>query len=66
MGILFPVAIKDRVACYFSSESQYKPFGTSLFCTESGGHTAFEDQDPVMAVLKAMESSDDVAGNMEL
>nr|GEY50262.1 senescence-associated carboxylesterase 101-like [Tanacetum cinerariifolium] len=58
--------IKDRVACYFSSESQYKPLGTSLFCTESGGHTAFEDQDPVMAVLKAMESSDDVAGNMEL
>ncbi|GKC83018.1 senescence-associated carboxylesterase 101-like protein [Tanacetum coccineum] len=58
------VAIKDRVACYFSSESQYKPLGTSLFCTESGGHTAFEDQDSVLAVLKAMESSD--AGNMEL
>lgn len=58
------VAIKDRVACYFSSESQYKPLGTSLFCTESGGHTAFEDQDSVLAVLKAMESSD--TGNAEL
>ncbi|GJW05387.1 senescence-associated carboxylesterase 101-like protein, partial [Tanacetum coccineum] len=58
------VAKKDPVACYFSSRSLYKPLGISLFCTESGGHTAFEDQDSVMAVLDDMASSN--AGNMEM
>ncbi|KAI3500108.1 hypothetical protein L1887_35924 [Cichorium endivia] len=48
----------DPVASFFKSNSPYKPFGTFLFCTESGGHTAFEDQDTILAVLDAMESLD--------
>ncbi|KAI3670048.1 hypothetical protein L6452_41635 [Arctium lappa] len=62
------VAKTDPVASFISSKIQlerpYKPFGTFLFCTESGGHTAFEDQEPVLAVLHAMASSR--AGNMEV
>ncbi|KAL7604515.1 hypothetical protein Lser_V15G20622 [Lactuca serriola] len=55
------VAKTDFLASFFSSNSQYKPFGTFLFCTESGGHTAFEDQDAILAVLDAMVSPN--AGN---
>ncbi|GJW64925.1 hypothetical protein Tco_0116809 [Tanacetum coccineum] len=31
-----------------SKRSQYKPFGTFLFCTESGGHAAFEDHEAIL------------------
>ncbi|KAI3670046.1 hypothetical protein L6452_41633 [Arctium lappa] len=51
------VAKTDPVACFFTSNSPYKPFGTTLFCTESGRHTVFEDQESVLAVLDAMASS---------
>ncbi|MFS7970670.1 putative carboxylesterase [Helianthus anomalus] len=53
------VARKDPIASFFSSESRYKPFGTFLFCVESGGHAAFEDQDSILPVLEAMKSSND-------
>ncbi|KAM0033621.1 putative carboxylesterase [Helianthus debilis subsp. tardiflorus] len=49
------VANKDPVATFFSSDP-YKPFGTFLFCTESGGYTAFEDQDSILLVIDAMKS----------
>ncbi|KAM0033623.1 putative carboxylesterase [Helianthus debilis subsp. tardiflorus] len=48
------VANKDPVATFFSSDP-YKPFGTFLFCTESGGYTVFEDQDLILPVLNAMK-----------
>ncbi|KVH92759.1 Lipase, class 3, partial [Cynara cardunculus var. scolymus] len=51
------VAQTDPVARFYSSNSLYKPFGTSLFCTESGGHMVFEDQESVPAALDAMASS---------
>ncbi|KAL7604516.1 hypothetical protein Lser_V15G20623 [Lactuca serriola] len=51
------VAKPDPLASFFSSTSQYKPFDTFLFYIESGGHTAFEDQDTILAVLDAMVSS---------
>ncbi|XP_024978308.1 senescence-associated carboxylesterase 101-like [Cynara cardunculus var. scolymus] len=67
-GFLNVVAKTDPVASFISSKIQaerpYKPFGTFLFCTESGGHTAFEDQESVLAVLHAMASSRH--GNMEV
>ncbi|KAI3670047.1 hypothetical protein L6452_41634 [Arctium lappa] len=51
------VAKTDPIASFHSSNSLYKPFGTSLFCTESGGHIVFEDQESVPAVLHATPSS---------
>ncbi|CAI9283280.1 unnamed protein product [Lactuca saligna] len=51
------VANTDTLASVFSSKTLYKPFGTFLFCTESGGHTAFEDQETILAVLDDMASS---------
>ncbi|KAK9067264.1 hypothetical protein SSX86_014590 [Deinandra increscens subsp. villosa] len=53
------VARKDPVASFFSSidDTPYKPLGTFLFCTESGGHAAFEDQDLIMAILDVMRLS---------
>ncbi|CAI9262772.1 unnamed protein product [Lactuca saligna] len=47
----------DPLASFFSSNSLYKPFGTFLFCTDSGGHTAFEDEILILEVLDAMASS---------
>ncbi|XP_023743631.1 senescence-associated carboxylesterase 101 [Lactuca sativa] len=58
------VAKTDPLASFFSSNSPYKPFGTFLFCTESGGHAAFEDQDAILAALDAMVSSN--AGNSQM
>ncbi|KAJ0817081.1 putative carboxylesterase [Helianthus annuus] len=52
------VARKDPIASFFSS-TRYMPFGTFLFCVESGGHAAFEDQDSILPVLEAMKSSND-------
>ncbi|KAL7604521.1 hypothetical protein Lser_V15G20625 [Lactuca serriola] len=51
------VANTDTLASVFSSKTLYKPFGTFLFCTESGGHTAFEDQETILAVLDDIASS---------
>ncbi|GKD21949.1 senescence-associated carboxylesterase 101-like protein, partial [Tanacetum coccineum] len=52
------VAKTDNAASFFSLyNSQYKPFGIFLFCTESGGHTVFEEQDSILAVLDEMASS---------
>ncbi|XP_071710321.1 senescence-associated carboxylesterase 101 [Rutidosis leptorrhynchoides] len=49
------VAKKDYIASLFTSKnSDYKPFGTFMFCNESGGHSAFEDQEAVLAVLDVM------------
>ncbi|KAI3726049.1 hypothetical protein L1987_65846 [Smallanthus sonchifolius] len=58
------VAKNDPVASFFSSDIPYKPFGTFLFCTESGCHTAFEDQDSILPVLDAMKLSN--AGNLQI
>ncbi|PWA93648.1 alpha/Beta hydrolase fold protein [Artemisia annua] len=58
------VAKKDPVACFFSSNGLYKPFGTFVFCTQSGGHTAFEEHESILAVLDAMALSRDE--NMEI
>ncbi|KAI3784761.1 hypothetical protein L1987_43866 [Smallanthus sonchifolius] len=58
------VAKKDPVASFYSTGTSYKPLGTFLFCTESGGHTAFEDQDSILRVLDAMKSSDE--GNLQI
>ncbi|KAK9067271.1 hypothetical protein SSX86_014597 [Deinandra increscens subsp. villosa] len=58
------VAKKDPVASFFSSDTPYKPLGTFLFCTESGGHTTFEDQDSILLVLDAMKLSN--ASNMQI
>ncbi|KAI3500832.1 hypothetical protein L1887_36658 [Cichorium endivia] len=57
------VAKTDPLASFFSSNTLYKPFGTFLFCTKSGGHTVFEDEVPILAVLDAMASSN--AGNSQ-
>ncbi|KAI3768677.1 hypothetical protein L2E82_19507 [Cichorium intybus] len=51
------VAKTDPLASFFSSNTLYKPFGTFLFCAESGGHTVFEDEVSVFIVLDAMASS---------
>ncbi|KAI7732804.1 hypothetical protein M8C21_029407 [Ambrosia artemisiifolia] len=56
------VANKDPVATFFSLDTPYKPFGTFLFCTESGGHTAFEDQDSILLVLDKFTHE----GNMQI
>ncbi|KAK9067265.1 hypothetical protein SSX86_014591 [Deinandra increscens subsp. villosa] len=58
------VAKKDPVASVFSSSTPYKPLGSFLFCIESGGHTAFEDQDSILLVLDAMKLSN--AGNLQV
>ncbi|XP_076894722.1 senescence-associated carboxylesterase 101-like [Bidens hawaiensis] len=58
------VARKDPVATFFSSNTDSKPFGTFLFCTESGGHTAFEEQDSILPVLDAMKLLN--AGNLQI
>nr|GEY17768.1 senescence-associated carboxylesterase 101-like [Tanacetum cinerariifolium] len=58
------VANKDPVASCFSSNGLYKPFGTFVFCTQSGGHTAFEDHESILAVLDTMALSRDE--NMEI
>lgn len=58
------VANTDTLASVFSSKTLYKPFGTFLFCTESGGHTAFEDQETILAVLDAIASSN--GGNTQM
>ncbi|KAI7732801.1 hypothetical protein M8C21_029404 [Ambrosia artemisiifolia] len=63
-SLLNVVAKEDPVASFFSSNTMYKPFGTFLFCTKSGGHTAFEDQDSIMPVLDAMKLSNQ--GNMQI
>lgn len=48
------VAKTDPFPCLFSSNGAYKPFGTYLFCTQSGGCTSFENDDSILAVLDAM------------
>ncbi|KAI3727200.1 hypothetical protein L1987_67011 [Smallanthus sonchifolius] len=48
------VAMTDYVAGFVPSNGEYKPFGSFLFCTESGGHAAFEDPEAILAVLNAM------------
>ncbi|KAI3500834.1 hypothetical protein L1887_36660 [Cichorium endivia] len=58
------VANTDTFASFFSSNTPYKPFGTFLFCTESGGHTAFEDPVPILAVLDAMALTN--SGNSQM
>lgn len=58
------VAKKDPVASFFSSNGLYKPFGTFVFCTQYGGHTAFEEHESILAVLDAMALSRDE--NMEI
>ncbi|KAI7732805.1 hypothetical protein M8C21_029408 [Ambrosia artemisiifolia] len=58
------VANMDPIATFFSSDTPYKPFGTFLFCTESGGHTAFEDKDSIMLVLNAIKLSNE--GNLQI
>ncbi|KAD4584964.1 hypothetical protein E3N88_22565 [Mikania micrantha] len=51
------VAKNDPVACYnSSSNTTFKPFGTFIFCTESGGHAAFDDEHSILQVLNAMKS----------
>ncbi|CAI9283275.1 unnamed protein product [Lactuca saligna] len=51
------VAKPDLLISFFSSTSQYMSFDTFLFCAKSGGHTAFEDQDMILAFLDGMVSS---------
>ncbi|PWA76636.1 alpha/Beta hydrolase fold protein [Artemisia annua] len=58
------VTKKDPVASLFSSKTSYKPFGTFLFCTESGSNSVFEDPELILAVLDSMGSSN--AGNLEM
>ncbi|CAH1420710.1 unnamed protein product [Lactuca virosa] len=58
------VANTDTLASVYSSKTLYKPFGTFLFCTESGGHTAFEDQETILAVLDDIASSN--GGNTQM
>ncbi|KAK1432818.1 hypothetical protein QVD17_09719 [Tagetes erecta] len=64
ISFLNVVAKKDPVASFFSSDTPYKPFGTFLYCVESGGHAAFEDQDSILLVLDAMKLSN--AGSLQL
>lgn len=52
--ILNVVAKKDPIASYFSSNTLYKPFGTFLFYTESGGNSTFDDQEAILAALDSM------------
>ncbi|KAI3726048.1 hypothetical protein L1987_65845 [Smallanthus sonchifolius] len=61
------VAKKDPVASFYSSSTPYKPFGTSLFCTESGGHSAFEDQDSILSIRrKVLYCGDSELGEFNL
>ncbi|MFS7917213.1 putative carboxylesterase [Helianthus anomalus] len=64
LSYLNVVAKEDPVASFFSSNTPYKPLGTSLFCTESGGHAAFEDQDLILLALDAMKLRN--AGNLQI
>ncbi|GJT17381.1 senescence-associated carboxylesterase 101-like protein [Tanacetum coccineum] len=48
------VSKDDHIASFSSSNSPYKPFGTFLFCTESGGHAAFEAHEAILKVLDLM------------
>nr|XP_043616582.1 senescence-associated carboxylesterase 101-like [Erigeron canadensis] len=58
------VAKMDHVASFFTSSSPYKPFGTFMFCSEAGGHSAFEDQEAILAVLDGMAVSN--IGNADM
>ncbi|KAK1432814.1 hypothetical protein QVD17_09715 [Tagetes erecta] len=60
------VANKDRVASFYSSVTTYKPFGTFLFCTESGGHAAFDDQESILLILDAIKLPDANAGELQV
>ncbi|XP_022014633.2 senescence-associated carboxylesterase 101 [Helianthus annuus] len=51
------VSTSDPFACFFSSNTRYKPIGTFVFCTQSSGHTTFEDNDAILAILDKMASS---------
>ncbi|GKC29340.1 senescence-associated carboxylesterase 101-like protein [Tanacetum coccineum] len=57
-GFLNVVVKKDDGARCFPTKDGYKPFGTFLFCTESGHCTALEDEKAIMAVLDTMASPD--------
>ncbi|XP_076954243.1 senescence-associated carboxylesterase 101-like [Bidens hawaiensis] len=63
-SILNVVVKRDPVASFLSSNTLYNPLGTFLFCAESGGHTAFEDQDSIMSVLDVIKSSNE--GNSQI
>lgn len=56
-SFLSVVSTADPFACFYSSDTSYKPFGTFLFCTPSGGHATFEDSEAILAVLDKMASS---------
>ncbi|KAK1432817.1 hypothetical protein QVD17_09718 [Tagetes erecta] len=60
------VANKDSVASFYSSNTTYKPFGTFLFCNESGGHAAFDVQESILLVLDAIKSPNANAGNLQI
>ncbi|GKA12455.1 senescence-associated carboxylesterase 101-like protein [Tanacetum coccineum] len=62
--ITYGTPLLDPVPTLFSSSATYKPFGTYLFCTESGRHATFEDQELVQAILEVMASSS--ARNVEM
>ncbi|PWA57594.1 alpha/Beta hydrolase fold protein [Artemisia annua] len=54
----------DPIPSFRSSSGEYKPFGTYLFCTQSGGFTCFEDDDAILEVLGATASSS--TGNLQM
>ncbi|XP_076950539.1 senescence-associated carboxylesterase 101-like [Bidens hawaiensis] len=56
-SFLSVVSTTDPFACFYSSDTSYKPFGTFLFCTLLGWHTTFEDGEAILAVLNKMASS---------
>ncbi|KAM0039594.1 putative carboxylesterase [Helianthus debilis subsp. tardiflorus] len=55
-SFLSVVSTMDPVASFFSSGTLYKPFGTFLFFTQSGGHTTFANGEAILAVLDKMPS----------
>ncbi|PWA93646.1 alpha/Beta hydrolase fold protein [Artemisia annua] len=64
-GFLNVVVKKDDGARCFATKEGYKPFGTFLFCTESGHCTALEDEKAIMAVLDTMASPDAKSLNLQ-
>ena len=58
------VSTTDPIPSFRSSSGEYKPFGTYLFCTQSGGFTCFEDDDAILEVLGATATSS--AGNLQM
>ncbi|XP_038906094.1 senescence-associated carboxylesterase 101 [Benincasa hispida] len=54
------VSNQDPLPTKFLNNKAYYPFGTFLFCSQSGGCSSFEDPKSVLKLLEATKASNDV------